>query len=140
MPEKSRPVSPCSSLANWIVNAYEFGVVRKRCFHLYLAEHLRDAFHDLIARQDFGTLGHEFSDGPAVPCSLQDEICYQGDALRVIKLYASGQAATSDYRSERDHELVFFARREVHEPLRSRAAFSMTTSLALGMDLDQTLG
>src|SRR5262244_433576 len=124
------------SLANWIVNAYEFAVVGKRCFHLHLAEHFRDAVHDLIARQDFAALGHEFSDGLAVPCSLQDEICYQGNALGVVKLYASGKAPTSDYCSERDHQLVFFAWREVHKPLRSAAAFSMTTSLALGMGLD----
>src|SRR5262244_2127720 len=101
------------SLANWIVNAYEFGVVRKCCFHLHLAEHFRDAFHDLIARQEFAAPGHQFSDRLAVPCPLQDEICYQGDALRVVELYASGKAAASDECRERDHELVFFAWREV---------------------------
>ncbi len=83
------------------MNAHEFGVVGERCFHLDLAEHFRDAFHDLIAIQDFAAFGHELSNRLAVSRGLQDEICDQGDALGVVKLYASCKAAASDQCRER---------------------------------------
>src|SRR5215475_7546835 len=139
MLETSRPVSSCCSLDNRIVNAHQFGVVRKRCFHLYLAKHFGDAFHDLIPPQELGASGHEFGNGFAVPCLLQDKISNQRDALGVVELYASCETSASDQCCERNHQLVFFAWREVHSLLRCRAPFSMTTSLVLGMDRDQTL-
>src|SRR5258708_26024224 len=140
MPEKSRPVScqqpskpppHMSSLANWIVNADEFGAIGERCFHLHLVDHFGDAFHDLIAGQDLAALGHEFGDRLAVACRLHDEIRYKRDAFGIVELDASCEPPPSDQRGERDHELVFFTRREVHELLRSMAGFSMTTSSAV---------
>src|SRR5258708_25391506 len=114
-----------SSLANWIVNAYEFGAIGERCFHLHLVDHFGDAFHDLIAGQDLAALGHEFGDRLAVACRLHDEIRYKRDAFGIVELDASCEPPSSDQRGERDHELVFFTRREVHALIRSMAGLCM---------------
>src|SRR5262245_32286516 len=120
------------SLANWIVNANEFGAIRERCFHLHLVDHFRDAFHDLIAGQDLAAFGHEFGNRLAAACSLHDEICYKRDTFGVVELDASCEPPPSDQRRERDHQLVFFTRCQLHELLRSIGGFSMTTSSELG--------
>src|SRR5262245_13902060 len=123
---------PMHSSANWIVNANEFGAIRERCFHLHLMDHFRDAFHDLIAGQDLAAFGHEFGNRLAVACSLHNEICYNRDTFGVVELDASCEPPPSDKRRERDHQLVFFTRCQLHELLRSKAGFSMTTSSELG--------
>src|SRR5262245_35430808 len=117
MLEKSRPVS-CQlycSLANWIVNTNEFAAIGERCFHLNIGDHFGYAFHNLIASQDLGPLGHELSDRPAVACPLHHEICDKGNAFGIIELDPSGEPLASDPCGKRDHKLVFFTRRKVHE-------------------------
>src|SRR5262245_54851830 len=127
------------SLANWIVNGNELGAVGKRRFHLHLADHFADAFHDLIAGQHFAACGHELGNGPAVACPLHDDVGYERDAFGIVELDASGKPSASDKRRERDHQLVSFARREIHEILQFMAGFSRSTSSALGRGWIQVL-
>src|SRR5262245_7364677 len=103
------------SLANWVVKTNVFGAVGEGCFHLYLVDHFRDAFHDLIAGQDLAAFGPEFGNRLAVACSLHNEICYKRDTFGIVELDASCEPPPSDQRRERDHQLVSFARREIHE-------------------------
>src|SRR6266404_2704598 len=119
MLEGSRPVSCQPSLRNWIVNAHELGAISERCFHLHLGDHFRYAFHDLITSQELTAVGHEFGNRLAVACSLEYEICYKRNALGIVELDASCEPLPSDNRRERDHQLVFFTRRQVHELLLS---------------------
>ena len=69
------PPFPCGSSANRVVKANEFRTIRERCFHLHFMDHFRDAFHHLIAVQNFAAFGREVSDRLAVARSLHDEIC-----------------------------------------------------------------
>src|SRR5262245_63816167 len=89
-----------ASLANWIVNGNELGAVGKRRFHLHLADHFADAFHDLIAGQYFAACGHELGNGHAVPCPLHDDVCYERDAFGIVELDACGEPSASDKRGE----------------------------------------
>src|SRR5260370_27489801 len=103
MLEKFRPVSCRSasferSSANRIVKANELGAIGKRRFHLHLMDHFRDAFHDPIATQDLAAFGHQFGDRLAVACSLEDEICNEGDTLWILDLDPSSDAASAAYR------------------------------------------
>src|SRR5215813_13129499 len=120
------------SLANWVMNGDELGAIGKRRFHLHLADHFADAFHDLIAGQYLAACGHELGDGPAVARSLHHEVGYQRDAFGVVELDASCESSPRDKRRDRDHQLVSFTRGELHWILRSWCAFSMTTSSARG--------
>src|SRR5262245_9449648 len=115
-------------LANWIVNTDQLGAVRKRRFHLHLANHLRDAFHDLFLPQYRAAFGHELGHRLAISCSLHHVVRYQRDGFGVIQLDASCESTASDQRSKRDQKLVPLTRREVHESGRPTVRFSMTTS------------
>src|SRR5258708_18852377 len=106
MPEKSRPVScqqpskpppHMSSLANWIVNADEFGAIGERCFHLHLVDHFVDAFQDLIAEHYLAAFGHDFGDRLAVACRLHDAIRDKRDAFPIAEPDASFQTPPSLY-------------------------------------------
>src|SRR5262245_38506125 len=121
-----------ASLANWIVNGNELGAVGKRRFHLHLADHFADAFHDLSTGQYFAACGHELANRLAVAGSLHDEVGYDGDAFRIVEPDASCEPPARDKRSARGHQLVLFARATLPEPLHSMGAFTMTTSSALG--------
>src|SRR5262245_42795586 len=86
------------SLANWIVNGNELGAVGKRRFHLHLADHFADAFHDLSTGQYFAACGHELANRLAVAGSLHDEVGYDGDAFRIVEPDASCEPAARDKR------------------------------------------
>src|SRR5258708_19955059 len=113
MLEKFRPVSCRSasferSSANRIVKANELGAIGKRRFHLHLMDHFRDAFHDPIATQDLAAFGHQFGDRLAVACSLEDEICNEGDTLGIVELDPSTEPASAAYPPTCDHHLLSF--------------------------------
>src|SRR4029077_11728849 len=110
------------SLANWIVNGHELGTVGKRRFYFDLRNHLSNAFYNLAAGHDLAAFRHEFRDRSAVARALENEIRYERDTFGIIELDASCEPTPSDQRCKRDHKLVFFARREVHELLGSLAA------------------
>src|ERR1700741_1893878 len=129
-----------ASLSNWVVNADEFGAVGERCFHLHFMDHFGDAFHDLLAGQNFAAFGHEFGNRLAVACRLHDEIGYKRDTFGIVKLDASCEPPSSDQRREGDHKLVLFTWRQVHELLHSLARISTTTSSAPGKGPAQAPG
>src|SRR5215469_2424967 len=72
--------------ANWVMNTHQFGAVWKSCFHLHLGNHLRDAFHHLLAAQNLATFRHELSNRLAIARRLQDEIGYERNALGIVEL------------------------------------------------------
>src|SRR5580704_2793954 len=121
------------SLANWIVNRDELGAVGKCCFYFDFRNHLRNAFQNLIAGHDLAAIGHECRNRFAVARTLHDEIRYKRHTFGIIELDASCEPTSSDRRRNRDHELVFFTRCEVHELLRS-VAFSTSTFLVRKTD------
>src|ERR1700751_1216775 len=91
-------------LANRVMNGHELRAIRKSCFHLHLQDHLRDAFHDVGARQNLAALRHEIGHRFPVPRSLQDEVHYQRDALGIIDLDASRPPAAGNACRQRDHQ------------------------------------
>src|SRR5262249_31910233 len=118
------------SSADWIVNGNELGAVDERCLHFHLVDHFRDALHHLIAAENLAAFGHELGDGLAVARAFHHKICDQGDAFGIIEFDASCEPSSRDERRQRDHELVFFARCQVHDLFRSMAGFNRTTSSA----------
>src|SRR5215467_2382651 len=129
---KISPGTISFSLTNWIVDANQFCIVRKRGFHLHFVNHFRDAFHHLISRQKLATLRHEFGDGSAIACSFEHEICDQRDTFWIVKLDASLQAGARHLSCDRYQQFVFFSWRKVHDGLRPRAMLNTTTSSAPG--------
>src|SRR6056297_2784188 len=101
-------------LADGLVDGDQFGAVREGGLHLHVVDHLRDAFHDLLAGQHLRALFHERGHGLAVPRSLDDEVGDEGDGLRVVQLHAPFQAVARDHRGERYQQLVFFPGGEMH--------------------------
>src|SRR5262249_1763337 len=101
------------------MNGDELGAVGKRRFHLHLADHFADPFHDLITGQYLAACGHELGNRPAVARSLHDEVCYQRDTFGVVELDASCQPSAGDKCRECDHQLVSFTRGELHSILQS---------------------
>src|SRR5215470_10418216 len=126
--------------ANWSMNGDEFGAVGECRFHLHRVDHLRDAFHDLLAVQDLAALRHELGNRLAVARALRDEIRDQRDTLGVIELHAPHEPPSSNERRERDHELVLLTWREVHELLPLMAAVSTTTFSGPETDRVRSLG
>src|SRR5215467_10667700 len=102
-------------LANWTMKTDEFSAIGECCFYLHLVDHFGDAFHDLISGQDLAAPGHEFGNRLAVACSFQDEICYERDTFGIVELDASYESPPSYQRRKSDHQLVLFARCEVHD-------------------------
>ncbi len=92
----------------------ELRSVRERRFDLDFRNHFGNAVHHLLARDDMGAGLHQFGDRLAVPCALHDEIADERDRLGVVELDAAFQPATGHHGGHGDHELVLFARCQVH--------------------------
>src|SRR5215470_13100772 len=127
-------------LPNCVVNGNELGAIGEGHFDLHFTDHFGDAFHDLIACENLTAFRHELGDGFAVACSLHYEVCYDRDAFGIIELDASCQTPPGNQRHERDHKLVSFTRREVHELFSVLGGLSTTTSSAHGKGLVPALG
>src|SRR5262249_25928556 len=114
-------------LPDWTVNSNKLCAIWKGCFDFDLADHFRDAFHDLVAGQNLSPLGHQVRNVLALARCLQYEVCDDCDTLGIVEFDASCQPSSCDRRRKRDHKLVLFSWREVHKLLLFMARFSMTT-------------
>src|SRR5215831_13572998 len=118
---------------NRVVNAHQLGAVGKRRFYLHLVKHLGDAFHDLSPSQHLAALGPELGHGFPIARSFQNEVGDQRDTLWVVELDPSGQPLAGDDGGERNHQLVSFTWRKIHE-LVPQPGVRPTTSLELETD------
>src|SRR5215471_18785909 len=100
--------------ANWIVYGDELCPIGKRGFHFDLTDHLRNAFHHLVAGENLPARGHELRDGLFITRSLEDEIADERDAFGIVELDATREPRSRDRRGKCDHQLVFFTRGEIH--------------------------
>src|SRR5262249_3270414 len=88
----SKPLSACTcdgELADRMVNGDELGAVGERAFDLNLLEHLRHAFHHVVASQDVEPRRHEVRHGPAVANPLEDLGRDQRQGFGIVQLEAA---------------------------------------------------
>src|SRR5215813_1245613 len=100
--------------ADWTVYGDELCPIGERGFHFDLTNHLRNAFHDLVAGQNLPARGHELGDGLFITRSLQDEIADERNAFGIVELDAPREPRPRHRRGECDHQLVPFTRGEMH--------------------------
>src|SRR5262249_43495599 len=115
-------------LSNGTVHRDELCPVRKCGFNLNLANHLRNAVHDMIASENPPALGNELGNRLSITSALHDGIGDQRDAFGIIELQAPREPASRNHRCEGDHQLVSFTRCKIHVFLRPFGRASMTTS------------
>src|SRR6185295_12975129 len=100
--------------ADGIVDGHQLGAVREGAFDLHFVNHLRNAFHDIVARQDLCAQGHQLGDGFSVTYALEHFSGDEGDGFRVIELQAARLAAPRDVGGSKDQQLVDFTLGETH--------------------------
>src|SRR5688572_12080376 len=83
--------SRCSG--NRMVHGDEFRAVGESGFDLHFRDHLRNAVHDVVAREDGGAEAHEFGHRAAVARALEDGGGDQRHGFRVVELEAARLAA-----------------------------------------------
>src|SRR5262249_16242718 len=89
--------------------------------HLHFVNHFRYTFHDLVPSQQLATSRHELRNGLAVASSFEHKIRNQCYAFWIVELDAPGKPRPRNLRCNRDHQLVFFAWREVHGALQPKS-------------------
>ena len=92
----------------------EFGAVGEGGLDLDLVDHLGDAFHDLVAREECGAEAHEIGDGTAVAGAFHDLVGDDGDGLGIVELEAAGLAPAGKIGGDDDQEFFALARGQMH--------------------------
>ena len=101
-------------LADRVVDGHQFGAVRKGGFDLDVMDHLCDAFHALVAADDFGPGFHHIRDRAPIAGTFDHGVSDQGNGLGVVQLDATRQTAAGDLGGHGNQRFVFFSGREVH--------------------------
>ena len=108
------------------MHRHQLGAIREGRFHLDFMEHLRDAFHNLIARQHGRAIAHQLRHAAAIARTLHHEIRNQRHGFGEVHFQAAFQAPSRHDRRHGNHQLVFFTRGQVHGVgFRNRCAIIM---------------
>src|SRR4029453_505000 len=108
------PASFAQSLANRMVNGDELGAVGERALDLNFLDHLRHAFHHVVATEDAEPRRHPLRHGPPVADALEDLRGDERERLGVVELETASAAPPRDFGRGEDEQLLLLARSEVH--------------------------
>src|SRR5262249_38971006 len=100
---------------NGLMNGDELRAVRKRAFHLDLADHVPHTLHHGVARKDRRPDAHDLGDRLAVADELEELSRDQRDGLRMIELQAAAAPFSRELTGTDDEELVDLAWSQVHQ-------------------------
>src|SRR5215468_12759790 len=93
----------------------ELGAVRKRAFHLDLADHLAYAFHHAVQRENRRPDAHDLGNRSSVADQFEDFRGDQRNRFRMIEPEPAGAPPSRELAGAEDEELVDFARYQMHE-------------------------
>src|SRR5262249_1334707 len=97
-----------------LVDGHQLRAIRKRAFHLDLADHLATTVHHVVARKDRRPDPHDLGDRLAVAAELEEFSRDQRNGLRMIELQAAGAPSSRELTGAEDEELVDLAWSQVH--------------------------
>src|SRR5690554_3796306 len=80
-------------LNDGVVHGHELGAVGECGLHLDVGDHLGHPFHDVVSRQQRGSVVHEFGNAASVASAFQDSGGDQGDGFWVVQLQATRLAS-----------------------------------------------
>src|SRR5271165_1744137 len=105
-------ISPSAGMISpGMMDGDELCAVREGRFHLNIMDHLRHAFHHLVARQDMRACLHELRNSLPVARAFQNEIADDGDGFRMVQLKPAIEPPARDYCGHGNQKLVLLARR-----------------------------
>lgn len=99
------------------MNGHQFRPVRERRLDLDAGDHLRDAFHDFVARQHMAAGFHDRVHRRADPCLFVHVRRQQRHDLGIVQQQPSLTAPLGDIRRHMDQQTFLLMRSQVHAVL-----------------------
>ena len=98
-----------------MVDGDEFGAIRKSCLDLDIMNHFGNAFHDIIASQQRGSITHEHGDRLPIARAFQQCRCDEGHGLRMIQFQSPLTTPPGEIAGHDDEEFFLFTGRQMHQ-------------------------
>jgi hypothetical protein len=110
------------------MDRHQLGAVGEGRLDLHLAQHRRDAIHDVVRRQDLAARLHQLGHRPTVAGGLEHERAEDRDGLRVVQAQAAFPAAPGQVRGVREHQPFLLMRGQQHAPTVVARCFGRVTT------------
>src|SRR5262249_51116091 len=98
-----------------LMDGHELGAIRKRAFHLDLADHLAHTFHHGVSREDRRPDARDLGERLAVADELEELGRDQRNGLGMVQFEAACASFSRELSGAEDDELVDFAWSQVHQ-------------------------
>lgn len=90
-------------------NGDQLGPIGKGGLDLNVVDHLRDAFHALIAGDDVGSGLHHIRNRTSIACPFNNGVSNKGDSFGIIQLHTTGESLACHFGGHSHQQFVFFA-------------------------------
>src|SRR5262249_47942963 len=98
-----------------LMDGHELGAIRKRAFHLDLADHVAHTVYHGVARKNRRPNAYDLGDRLAIADELEELSRDQCNGLRMVELQAAGAPFFRELTGAEDDELVDLAWSQMHE-------------------------
>src|ERR1700692_4351711 len=101
-------------LRNRVVDGDQLRAVGKRCLHLHVVQHLRDAVHHVVTAQHLTAADHQLGDGPPVAGPLQQVVGEHSDGLGMVQAQSAALTTPCKLGCVGDQQPIGLVRSQAH--------------------------